>query len=108
MLAEPATAIRRRAQKVLRRVPGAVRAALGLTVVSDRSQVGGGALPLVELPTAALSLGTPAHPAEELDRRLRAGRPPVVGRVAEGRLLLDCRTVADDEVTLLAARLSEM
>src|SRR5207247_6320584 len=80
MLAEPATAIRRRAQKVLRRVPGAVRAALGLTVVGDRSQVGGGALPLVELPTAALSLGTPAHPAEELDRPLRAGRPPVVGR----------------------------
>ncbi|PYM57635.1 MAG: L-seryl-tRNA(Sec) selenium transferase [Candidatus Rokuibacteriota bacterium] len=108
MLAEPATAVRRRAQKVLRRVPGPVRTALGLTVVGGRSQVGGGALPLVELPTAALALGTPAHPAEELDRRLRAGRPPVIGRVAEGRLLLDCRTVAEGEAALLAAAIAAL
>jgi len=108
MLTEPAAAVRRRAQRVLRRVPAAQRATLGLGVVADRSQVGGGALPLVELATAALALGTAAHPAEALDRRLRSGRPPVVGRVTEGRLLLDCRTVADDEVPLLAQRLSEI
>ena len=77
-------------------------------MVGGRSQVGGGALPLVELPTAALALGTPAHPAEELDRRLRAGRPPVIGRVAEGRLLLDCRTVAEGEAALLAAAIAAL
>ncbi|MBI2461101.1 MAG: L-seryl-tRNA(Sec) selenium transferase [Candidatus Rokubacteria bacterium] len=108
MLTEPEAEVRRRARRVLRRVPPATRAALGLGLVRDRSQVGGGALPLVELPTAALALGTAAHPAQELDARLRAQRPPVIGRIAADRLLLDCRTVAADEVELLADALRRL
>jgi L-seryl-tRNA(Ser) seleniumtransferase len=108
MLSEPATVVRRRAGRVRGRVPAGARAALGLTVVSARSEVGGGALPLAELPTAALRLGTETYPAAALDARLRAGRPPVIGRIAEDRLLLDCRTVLDDEVPLLAAALAAL
>ena len=108
MLSESAAVVRRRAGRVLRRVPAPARAALGLTVESSRSEVGGGALPVAELPTAVLALGTPAHPAMTLDARLRAGRLPVIGRVADDRLLLDCRTVMDDEVPLLAAALTAL
>ncbi|HEX2500768.1 MAG TPA: L-seryl-tRNA(Sec) selenium transferase [Methylomirabilota bacterium] len=108
MLSEPAVAVRRRAARVLHRVPLAARSALGLAVVAGRSEVGGGALPLAELPTAVLALGAPAHPAAALDAKLRAGRPPVIGRIAEDRLLLDCRTVMDDEVSLLAAALTAL
>ncbi|MBI2467070.1 MAG: L-seryl-tRNA(Sec) selenium transferase [Candidatus Rokubacteria bacterium] len=105
MLTEPETAVRRRARRCLRGLPAAVRGALGARVVTERAQVGGGALPTVELPTAALALGSALHPAAGLDTRLRAGRPPVIGRIADDRLLLDCRTVADDEVPLLVAAL---
>ncbi len=38
--------------------------------------------------------------------RLRAGDPPVVGRISEGRVLLDPRTMTDDEVPLVAAALA--
>jgi L-seryl-tRNA(Ser) seleniumtransferase len=71
--------------------PPPARAALGLAIESSRSEVGGGALPVAELPTAVLALGAPAHPAMTLDARLRAARLPVIGRVADDRLLLDCR-----------------
>jgi L-seryl-tRNA(Ser) seleniumtransferase len=108
MLRESAAVVRRRAGRVLRRVPEAARAALGLTVESSRSEVGGGALPVAELPTAVLALGAPGHPAMTLDARLRAARLPVIGRVADDRLLLDCRTVMDDEVPLLAAALTAL
>ena len=50
--------------------------------------------------------GRPAHPATALDARLRAGRLPVIGRIADDRLLLDCRTVMDDEVPLARRRRS--
>jgi L-seryl-tRNA(Ser) seleniumtransferase len=40
---------------------------------------------------------------EELGAPLRAGEPPVVGIVRDGRLLLDCRTLADVEVEAVAA-----
>jgi L-seryl-tRNA(Ser) seleniumtransferase len=108
MLSESAAVVRRRARRVLHRVPAAVRTALGLAVVAGRSEVGGGALPLAALPTAALALGTSGHPAAALDARLRVGRPPIIGRIAADRLLLDCRTVMDDEVPLLAAALTAL
>jgi L-seryl-tRNA(Ser) seleniumtransferase len=108
MLSQTATVVRRRARRVLGRVPPPARTALGLTIVADRSEVGGGALPLAALPTAALALGTPRHPATAVDARLRAGRPPVIGRIAADRLLLDCRTVMDDEVAPIAAALTAL
>jgi L-seryl-tRNA(Ser) seleniumtransferase len=89
-------------------VPAAARAALAARVEPGRSQVGGGALPLAELPTAVIALGGAAHSAATLDARLRRQRPPVVGRIAGDRLLLDCRTVADDEVGPLAAALTQL
>jgi L-seryl-tRNA(Ser) seleniumtransferase len=108
MLAEPVAAVRRRARRVVRGVPPAARTALGLAVAPDRSEVGGGALPLATLETAVLVLGSAARPPEALDAALRAARPAVIGRLADGRLRLDCRTVMDDEVPLLAAALAAL
>jgi L-seryl-tRNA(Ser) seleniumtransferase len=87
---------------VLRRLPAETQRALGAAMVDSGSQVGGGALPTVELPTAALALGTAARPAHALDEALRRARPPVLGRVLDDRLLLDCRTVLDSDVAVLA------
>jgi L-seryl-tRNA(Ser) seleniumtransferase len=108
MLTEPLDSIRRRAAGLLRRLPAGAREALGAALVEARSQVGGGALPTVELPTAALALGTAARPAQALDAALRAGRPPVLGRVLDDRLLLDCRTVAAADVPALAGALAAL
>jgi L-seryl-tRNA(Ser) seleniumtransferase len=108
MLADTPVTVRRRALRVVRQVPATARAALALRVVPARSEVGGGALPLATLDTAALALGTPERPPAALDARLRAGRPPVIGRIADDRLLLDCRTVMDDETALLAAAVAAL
>jgi L-seryl-tRNA(Ser) seleniumtransferase len=108
MLSEPVSVVRRRAGRVLQRVPPVARAALGLTVVGGESEVGGGALPLAALPTAALSLGTPDRSATTLDAALRVAHPAIIGRITEDRLLLDCRTIMDDEVPLVAAALAAL
>jgi L-seryl-tRNA(Ser) seleniumtransferase len=102
MLTEPLADIRRRARRVLRRLAPDVQRALGAELIEARSQVGGGALPTVELPTAALALGAPSRPAQALDDALRGQRPPVLGRLLDDRLLLDCRTVLPAEVPALA------
>ena len=87
--------------------PAALRA-LGAAVVESSSQVGGGALPTVELPSAVIALGTRERPAEGLDEALRAGHPPVLGPLLDDRLLLDCRTVLPADVAALAARLAAL
>jgi L-seryl-tRNA(Ser) seleniumtransferase len=63
-------------------------------------RVGGGALPLLELegPVVAVDSGSP----DALAAALRAGSPPVVARIADGRVLLDPRTLTDEEAVLAA------
>jgi L-seryl-tRNA(Ser) seleniumtransferase len=108
MLTEPLLSIRARARGLLRRVPVDARRTLGAAVVGAHSQVGGGALPTVELPTAAVALGTTDRPAHGLDAALRAAVPSVLGRVLDDRLLLDCRTVLPDDVPVLARILASI
>ena len=61
-----------------------------MIVVDTDASVGGGAFPTARIPSAALAVG---GPAERIERELRAGEPPVVARVADGRVLLDPRAV---------------
>jgi L-seryl-tRNA(Ser) seleniumtransferase len=72
-------------------------ALVGATVEETVGRVGGGALPLAELPSFACAV------EESLAASLRAGAPPVVGVVRDGKLLLDCLTLADAEIDEVAA-----
>jgi L-seryl-tRNA(Ser) seleniumtransferase len=88
MLREDANSIRARADRLAQLVDGEVEETI--------ARAGGGALPLAELPSFACAV------EEELAARLRVGDPPVVAVVRDGRTLLDCRTIADDEVDEVA------
>jgi L-seryl-tRNA(Ser) seleniumtransferase len=88
MLREPAETVRRRAERLARLVGGEVEETV--------ARAGGGALPLAELPSYACAV------EEALAEKLCAAEPPVVGIVRDGRLLLDCRTLADDELDEVA------
>jgi L-seryl-tRNA(Ser) seleniumtransferase len=89
MLDEDVEVVRARAERLASLVGASVEATVG--------RVGGGALPLAELPSFACAV------EESLAGVLRGGEPPVVGIVRDGRLLLDCRTLRDDEIDEVAA-----
>jgi L-seryl-tRNA(Ser) seleniumtransferase len=89
MLHEPVEAVRARAERLAALVGGEVEETV--------ARVGGGALPLAELPSAACAVEEP------LAERLRLGDPPVVALIRDGRTLLDCRTLSDREVDEVAA-----
>ncbi len=77
-------------------------AATGGTVVASTARVGGGALPLLELPGPAVAIAPGPAGATALAADLRAGDPAVVGRLHDGRLLLDPRTLTEDEAREVA------
>ena len=87
MLREDPNTVRARAQRLASKTNGEVEETVG--------RVGGGALPLTELPSFACAV------EEELAAPLRAH--DVVGVVRDGRLLLDCRTLTDAEADEVAA-----
>ncbi len=76
---------------------GLAEAGVASEVHEAVARVGGGALPLLELRGPAVALDPAAMGAEELARRLRLGDPPVVARIERGRVLLDPRTMTDDD-----------
>jgi L-seryl-tRNA(Ser) seleniumtransferase len=66
------------------------------------STTGGGSAPESQLPTRLLALRVEGQTASAVDQRLRSGDPPVVARIERDEVLLDLRTVADDDDTKLA------
>jgi L-seryl-tRNA(Ser) seleniumtransferase len=89
MLQEDAGVVRARAERLAQLTGGEVEETV--------ARVGGGALPLAEIPSFACALEEP------LAALLRAGEPPVIGIVRDGKLLLDCRTLGDEELDEVAA-----
>jgi L-seryl-tRNA(Ser) seleniumtransferase len=106
LLTEPLAGVRARARRVLRGLGVEVTERLAARVEAGTSQVGGGALPTVELPTAGVALGATDAAARALDVALRTGDPPVVGRLVDDRLFLDCRTVLPAQVAGLVRALA--
>jgi L-seryl-tRNA(Ser) seleniumtransferase len=91
-LLEPDEAVKRRARALAARLAARARGLLEVGVEVARAPVGGGSLPGLELPSFAVTLRGGAG-AEALARRLRAAAVPVLGRVQEGALWLDVRTL---------------
>ncbi len=82
-----------------------ISAAIGSEVAKvtwASAKVGGGALPLLELEGPVVAIDDPRG-ADTLASALRAGEPPVIARIREGRVLLDPRTLTDEEADLLGA-----
>jgi len=79
------------------------RIGAGATVVRAGAKVGGGALPLLELEGPVVAVEPGPAGADALAAALRAGDPPVIGRIHEGLLLLDPRTLTDAEAELAGA-----
>jgi L-seryl-tRNA(Ser) seleniumtransferase len=89
MLHEPVEQVRARAERLASLVGGEVEETV--------ARVGGGALPLAEIPSVACAV------EEALAEPLRLGEPPVISVVRDGRTLLDCRTLSDAEIDDVAA-----
>lgn len=77
-------------------------------VAPSLAAFGGGTSPEKLFPSRALALTHATASADTLAARLRSGRPPVVGRVESGRVLLDLRSIQPDEDPIVAAALSEL
>ena len=99
MLGAPLSDLRRRAQALA----DALGAVAGFVqIVESEASVGGGAFPTAKIPSVALAI---ARDATVLENALRFGERAVIARVADGKVLLDLRTVLPRDDDVLAAAL---
>jgi L-seryl-tRNA(Ser) seleniumtransferase len=118
LLGESLASLRGRATAVAATVADATaatsaRAAAGsrtldIAVVDCASAVGGGTLPTVELGSICLAIRVSERNPEKLLADLRSASPPIIGRIADARVLLDLRTVLPEQDRHLGAAIKAL
>lgn len=88
--------IKQRAESFLSRL-GQKTDDLSIELIEGESAIGGGSAPTTHPKTKLIALSHLRLSAEGIEEALRHSRPPVIARIAEGKVLLDLRTVAEDE-----------
>jgi L-seryl-tRNA(Ser) seleniumtransferase len=109
MLASTNQEIEGRSRSFLSKLQGRGGApALSFEIIEGQSAVGGGSAPTTHPATALIALRHETLSADALDKALRLSVPPIVARISDGQILLDLRTVAEDEEAELAAALASL
>lgn len=103
MLTMSADKVRATAEELESRIATACGSAAGVRVVDSVARAGGGALPMADIPSAAVAITPAGMSVVDLERKLRLGEPAVIARISEDRLLLDARTLLEDELEPVAA-----
>ncbi len=108
MLALPVAELQQRCENLLARLNEALGDAVDCSIVDATATVGGGAMPLAELPGRAIALVPVKRSVNELATRLRLCEPPVIGRIQDDRFLIDPRTLNHDDQELLLQTLQKV
>ncbi|MFH1057208.1 MAG: L-seryl-tRNA(Sec) selenium transferase [Pseudomonadota bacterium] len=105
MLAVSQAELTRRAANLARRLRALGLACLSVSTQDGVSRVGGGALPLAAPATRLLQVSIAGLSPTRLEEALRGGDPPIICRLEDGRLLMDVRTLVEEDAPAIIAAL---
>jgi len=100
MLLQRPEVIKKRANKIANKLRREIKDA-NIKVMTDSSRAGGGSLPEEDLPTYVVSIKAAEPSVNELEERLRMGKPPIITRIKEDSLIIDARTIRDRDKKIL-------
>lgn len=105
MLSLSAEELRQRAQSI---VEGLTANRLNVELLEGESALGGGAGPTSTFPTTLIAISHTEKSAQDIEHQLRNSSPPIISRISEGKVLLDLRTVFEDQLPLLQESLRRL
>jgi len=100
-LTEPVSAVKKRASRLISKLRRAKLDALELSLKESFSSAGGGSLPTEKIPTVLVAVKNQKMSASRLEAALRKVEVPVIVRVDEDEIMIDMRTVTEDEFTFI-------
>ena len=98
MLTQPLSEIERKAELLASGIGNPAADGLTVSLQNDTSQSGGGALPTGNFPTKTVCIRHARMSANQLESRLRLGKPHIITRIKEGMVVFDPRTLNDGEI----------
>lgn len=74
---------------------------MSIELIDLSSRAGGGALPLMDLPSKCLGIKIKGMTANAIEKSMRKNLPPVIGRIEEDFFIMDPRTISEDEYQII-------
>ncbi len=93
--------ISKRAKRLYNKLKKSIGEYASIKIEDEFSEVGGGSMPLHKLPTKVISIQLDDISSDKLDTVLRQYKTPIIARINKDRLLLDIRTIIDDEFDIV-------
>ena len=103
MLTLSPTVIQNRARRLRNRLRKLGDDRLETVIMNASSRVGGGALPLQELPTKCVGVKIEGLSVNAIERLMRESMPPIIGYIEEDLFVMDARTIQDEEIAIIAS-----
>lgn len=107
MITESLDEAAKRARSLARTIRGTGVSAK-VDVVSCESQIGGGSLPLERIPSMAVAIRPENMRVPELEARMHSLPVPIIPRTIHDAVMLDIRTIENEDFKLIAAELQEL
>lgn len=108
MIVESGDSLKSKAKRLSRMLKSQLKDCADINIVQEESQIGGGSMPLEKLPTYAVAVKPRACSVNELEKNLRNAKTPVIVRTQRDNILLDVRTILEDEYTAIRDTLYEV
>lgn len=108
MMTMPMETIQARAEQLKTMLATLDDPCLQVRIVERASRIGGGALPLQALPSRCVALSVTGHSANAIERHMRLGTPPIIGRIESNLYLLDVRTLLPNQFEPIVAALGSL
>jgi L-seryl-tRNA(Ser) seleniumtransferase len=108
MILQPVEAVVAKANRLVQKIGTLKSDNFSLKLVDGTTKPGGGSLPLLELPSRLLSLQPNRLSSAQMERRLRDHDPPIIARQEKERVLLDVRTIQDNELEIVAGAVRQL
>ncbi|GEL76290.1 L-seryl-tRNA(Sec) selenium transferase [Tenuibacillus multivorans] len=100
--------LKSRVQAFMQRVPHYIKSSLVTDETKLISKVGGGTLPEIELPSYGIRMSSQAISAEKISEQLRRMDPVIIVRVEQNDVIMDFRTISQEEEDLVLNHLIEL
>ncbi len=108
MLTMPVNRILTKARRLVNRLKKLHNDRLKAVLVDSSSRVGGGSLPLQELPSKCVAVRIDGLSANRIEQMMRESDPPIIGRIEEDLFVMDLRTVMEEEIEIIASTLNNI
>ena len=101
MIMLPLKEVQKRAQHLAQALTGIGDKRMHIQLIERSSKTGGGALPLIELPTLCVGIQIKDMSVNALEKAMRSNDPPIIGRIEDDLFVMDPRTIQEDELSII-------